>query len=221
MSTGVSSQQQRALFLDYGGVLTAPVGDSFTAFEQRIGIPAGRSFELLVEASRIPGGGLIGALERGEITAAAFDAHLAELLTNNGYDVPQGGLLSGLFAGMRPAGGLWDVARQVRAAGLPTGLLSNSWGTDTYPDDLLTEHFDVLVISGEVGLRKPDPAIYQLACDRIGLPPERCAFVDDLSRNVEVAREIGMFAVLHDGDEPAIVDAIGGFLELDLAAPGA
>lgn len=220
MSTG-SPSSDRALFLDYGGVLTAPVGDSFSAFEQRIGIPTGRSFELLVEASRIPGGGPIGALERGEITAAEFDAHLAELLAGNGYAVPDGGLLSGLFAAMQPAGALWDVVQQVRSAGLPTGLLSNSWGTETYPHDLLADHFDVLVISGEVGLRKPDPAIYRLACERIGLPPERCGFVDDLPRNVEVARELGMFAVVHDGDEPAIVEAIGGFLELDLAIPDA
>lgn len=219
MSTSPPAEP-RALFLDYGGVLTGPVRDSFVAFEQATGIPPGRSFELLVEASRIPGGGLIGALERGEVTAAEFDAELAELLSSNGYQVPDGGLLDGLFAAMRPAGGLWDVVKQVRAHGLPTGLLSNSWGTTTYPREALEQHFDVLVISGEVGLRKPDPAIYRFACERIGLPPQRCAFVDDLVRNVEVAREVGMFAVVHEGDEEAVVAAISGFLELDLSVPG-
>jgi epoxide hydrolase-like predicted phosphatase len=210
---------QRGLLLDYGGVLTGPVHRSFAAFEAAIGIPSGRSFEVLVEASREPGGGLIGALERGELPLGRFDARLRQLLEADGHEIPPDGLLPGLFAAMQPAGVLWDVVRQVRAHGLPTGLLSNSWGTDAYPRDTLEEHFDVLVISGEVGLRKPEPAIYVLACERLGLPPQRCAFVDDLPRNVEVARDLGMFAVLHDGDEPAIVEALSGFLEVDLSMP--
>jgi putative hydrolase of the HAD superfamily len=211
---------RRGLFLDYGGVLTSPVDASFAEFERSIGVPVGRSFELLLEASSgEDAGGMIGALERGEMTADEFDAQLVGLLRDDGYDVPGSGLLSRLFAGMRPTGGLWDIAQQVRRHGLPIGLLSNSWGTDIYPRERLEEHFDVLVISAEVGLRKPEPEIYQLACDRIGLPPDRCAFVDDLPHNVEVAREVGMFGVHHDGDEVAVVSALTGFLGVDLSLP--
>jgi epoxide hydrolase-like predicted phosphatase len=213
------SAASKALLLDYGGVLTGPVTGSFAAFERRMGIPAGRSFEVLVSASRTAGGGLIGTLERGEISVEAFDERLTSLLREDGYDVQGGQLVAGLFHALEPAGGLWQVARQARAAGVVTGLLSNSWGTDTYPRGALDEHFDTLVISGEVGLRKPDPAIYHLACERIGRAPEQCVFVDDLSRNVEVARELGMFAVLHDGDDAATAAAVSGFLEVEFTQP--
>lgn len=209
--------EDRGLLLDYGGVLTRPVGESFAAFEEAHGIEPGRSFEVLVAASRTPGGGLIGALERGEVTAQEFERELTRLLREAGYDPPDEPLLAGLFDAVRPAGGLWDVAARARGAGVRTGLLSNSWGTDMYPWDRIEACFDVRVISGEVGLRKPDPRIYRLACDRLGVDPAACAFVDDLERNVEVARELGMFGVVHRGDEREVIDALAGFLDVDLS----
>ncbi len=212
-------QTDRALLLDYGGVLTGPVASSFFTFEEEIGIPSGRSFELLVEASRTPGGGMIGALERGEISSEEFDAQLVSLLRDDGYQVPESGVLQNLFAAMVPTGNLWDVADQVRSSGVPVGLLSNSWGTDIYPRDRLASTFDVLVISAEVGMRKPDPQIYELACERIGKAPGQVAFVDDLPRNVEVARELGMFGIHFDGDEQAVVEALTDFLEVEIALP--
>jgi putative hydrolase of the HAD superfamily len=209
---------RRAVLFDYGGVLTRPIAASFAAFEREHRITAGRSFELLVAASRSPGGGPIGALERGEMTVERFDATLRTMLADAGYTPPpEGSLLHGLFAGMTPAGRLWDVAARARAAGVTTGLLSNSWGTAMYPWERIEAHFDVAVVSGQVGLRKPDPAIYELALERVGVPPEHCAFVDDLDRNVEVARELGMYGVHHVGDDAATADALTAFLEVDLA----
>jgi putative hydrolase of the HAD superfamily len=200
------------LLLDYGGVLTGPVTPSFVAFERAHGLPTGTVIELLVGASRTADGGVIGALERGELTDGEFDASLSSLLEQAGHPVPPGTLLSGLFAAMKPAGRLWEVARRARLAGIRTGLLSNSWGTGMYPRERLDAVFDVQVISGEVGLRKPDPAIYHLAIERLGVASSRCAFVDDLPRNVEVARQLGMFAVLHGGDDGATVATLAGFL---------
>lgn len=202
------------LLLDYGGVLTRPVGDSFAAFERAHGIEPGRSFALLLEASRAPGGGLIGALERGELSTDEFELALASRLRDAGYDPPDGPLLQGLFQAVQPAGGLWGLAARARAVRVRTGLLSNSWGTDGYPRQRLDAHFDVQVISGEVGLRKPDPAIYRLALDRLGVEPYRCVFVDDLERNLATARDLGMHAVHHDGDEATVVAAVAAFLEL-------
>lgn len=207
----------KGVLFDYGGVLTGPVGPSFAVHERELGIRPGRSFELLVEASRTEGGGPIGALERGELSVDAFDELLLGLLREDGHELePEGSLLGGLFAAMQPDGALWDVAASARGAGVRTGLLSNSWGTGFYPWDRLEDHFDVTVISGEVGLRKPDPAIYELAVERLGVPPHACAFVDDLERNVEVARELGMFGVWHTGDDEATAAALTGFLDVDL-----
>lgn len=207
---------RRALLLDYGGVLTGPVHRSFARFERRLGIPPGRSFEVLVAASRTAGGGAIGALERGEMTLEAFDGFLRGLLEDAGHPLdPETELLTGMFAAMAPAGALWELAATVRERGVRTGLLSNSWGYSVYPFDRLEQTFDDLVLSGRVGLRKPDPAIYRLAADRLGVAVEACVFVDDLEHNVEVATELGMVGVHHSGDDDATLSAVLSALELD------
>lgn len=196
------------LLLDYGGVLTGPIAPSFVAFERRIGLPADTIIDLLVAASRTADGGVIGQLERGELDDAGFDALLRGMLAGAGHHVPEGALLAGLFAATRPAGPFWEVARRARTAGFRTGVLSNSWGTGMYPQEELAAVFDVRVLSGEVGLRKPDPAIYHLALDRLDVAPERCAFVDDLPHNVAAARELGLHAILHTGDDAATVASL-------------
>ncbi len=210
-----STDGPRALLLDYGGVLTAPVAGSFARFEEELGMPAGRSFALLVGASRTSGGGPIGALERGELSVQGFDAELRRLLAEDGYHVPgDRSLLAGLLAAMEPDGRLWELPVAARRAGLKTGLLSNSWGLSAYPFDLLRAHFDDLVISAEVGLRKPDPAIYRLAAERLRIAPEECVFIDDLERNVEVARDLGMIGIVHQGDDEATIAACLSALDL-------
>ena len=88
--------------------------------------------------------------------------------------------------------------RAARArAGMRTGLISNSWGTRRYDRALLSRLFDGIVISGEVGIRKPAPEIYKLGADSIGLAPAACVFVDDLPFNLEPAAELGMATVHH------------------------
>ncbi len=214
---GASTDRPRALLLDYGGVLTAPIAGSFARFEEELGMPHGRSFMLLLGASQTSGGGPIGALERGELSVEGFDAELRHLLAEDGYEVPgDRSLLEGLLAAMEPFGRLWELPEAARRAGLRTGLLSNSWGMSAYPFDLLRASFDDLVISGEVGLRKPDPAIYRLAAERLAVAPEDCVFVDDLERNVEVARELGMIGIVHRGDDEATIAAFDRAVGLDL-----
>ena len=91
-----------------------------------------------------------------------------------------------------------EAVAAFRAAGVRTGLISNSWGTALeYEEAQMTRLFDGLVISHLVGLRKPDPAIYLLGAERIGLPPERCVFVDDLPGNLKPARALGMTTLVH------------------------
>jgi epoxide hydrolase-like predicted phosphatase len=202
----------RGLLLDYGGVLTTPVAHSFFAWEAEHGFERGEVIRFIRSAYDDADGGLIGRLERGQIGTDDFDAEVARLFETRGRPVPDGSLVAGMFAGMQPAGDMWEVAARARTAGVRVGLLSNSWGTDMYPRQRLEACFDVQVISGEVGLRKPDPAIYELASDLLGLSPDRCAFVDDLDRNVEVAEGLGMFGVVHGGDTPSTVERLRGFL---------
>jgi HAD superfamily hydrolase (TIGR01509 family) len=95
------------------------------------------------------------------------------------------------------------VVGEVRAAGVPTGLISNSWGTGIY-DRAPLDIFDATVISGDVGLHKPQPEIYELGAERIGVPAANCVFVDDLRENVAGAEAVGMTALLHR-ESPATI----------------
>jgi epoxide hydrolase-like predicted phosphatase len=97
---------------------------------------------------------------------------------------------------------------QARRQGVRTGLVSNSWGKERYDRARLDELFDGVVISGEEGIRKPDPAIYALGASRIGLEPGDVVFVDDLPGNLKPARALGMATVRH-------VDAADTIAELE------
>lgn len=202
----------RALLLDYAGVLTGPIGASFQSFEEAHGIPPGRCFSLLLD--REPTGGLIVGIERGEVSVASFDAALRRCLVDDGHAPPAGSLVGGLFAGLRPRGELWDLAVRARTAGVATAVVSNSWGTDTYPRDRLDATFDTVVISAEVGLRKPDPAVFEHACGRLGVAPAECVFVDDLPANVAAASALGMAGVHHSGDDASTTSIVTRLLGL-------
>jgi len=188
-----------AVVFDYGGVLTTPVRGSITAWQAADGIdPASFTRCLKIWLSRdAPAGTPIHQLEMGTLPVAEFEARLAqELSTVDGRPIDPVGLLSRLFAGMRPDPAMFALAEELRSLGLKVALLSNSWG-NSYPRDLIDPLFDPVVISGEVGLRKPWAPIYELTLDRLGLPPQRVLFVDDASPNVEGARAVGMPALLH------------------------
>lgn len=198
----------KVLLVDYGGVLTGSIGHSFAAFETDHALETGAIYRVL---SQVYGenGGLIGQFERGEVSKEQFEETLADLLARDGRPVDADGLIARLFTFAVDEGGMWDVVSAARAAGVRTCLLSNSWGTDWYPYDRLNDVFDELVISGEVGLRKPDPAIYELTLERLGGPaPEECLFVDDIEHNVEAARAFGMSAVHYRESEQAISEIL-------------
>jgi epoxide hydrolase-like predicted phosphatase len=90
-----------------------------------------------------------------------------------------------------------EAVRAARAAGVRTGLISNSWTLDHYPRPLLAELFEGTIISGEVGIRKPTPRIYEMGTEAIGVAPELCVFVDDLPFNLTPAEEMGMRTIHH------------------------
>ena len=105
-----------------------------------------------------------------------------------------------------------EAVRRARAQGIRTGLISNSMGAGRYDRSSFPELFDGVVISGDEGMHKPEPAIYELGCERVGLAPEECVFVDDLRENCEGAETVGMTAVLHRGAErtlPRLEELLG------------
>jgi epoxide hydrolase-like predicted phosphatase len=186
-------QGPRGLLVDYGGVLTTNVWDSFSAFCDAEGVDRDEVKRLFRD--RPDALALLRRLEVGELDEDQFAAGFGPLLGLG--PERHGGLVDRLFAGMQPEESMIEALRQARAHGLPTGLISNSWGRGRYDRASFGELFDAVVISGEVGLHKPQPAIFRLGAERLGLEPGRCVFVDDLRENCEGAEAVGMVAVLH------------------------
>src|SRR5262249_37037981 len=107
-----------------------------------------------------------------------------------------GGVVAGVARGEPMVKGV----RRAKQSGVKTGLISNSWGDGlAYDPALLDELFDAVVLSGEVGLHKPQPEIFLLGAERVGVPPDECVFVDDLRENCAGAEAVGMTAILHRG----------------------
>jgi putative hydrolase of the HAD superfamily len=187
--------ERSAVLLDWGGVMTTDLFASFRAFCAQEGLDPARLRDLFRAdpAARE----LLVAFETGGIGEEEFEPRLAAAL-----GVEQDGLIDRLFAGSTLDEDMVSGVRALHDAGTPTGMVSNSWGTRRYPRALLGELFDGLVISGEEGFRKPDPRMYELGAQRIGVAPAACVFVDDLPFNLEPARELGM-AVIHHSSAPA------------------
>jgi putative hydrolase of the HAD superfamily len=211
----------RALVVDYGGVLTDPLADAMARWCAAEAV-AGEEFAAVMKDwlgtsyGEAALGNPVHALERGELTTEAFERELAGRLRSvNGGAVEAAGLLTRMFAGFEaPQPMMLDALRRARSAGLRTALLSNSWGLD-YPRDGWDELFDTVVISGEVGMRKPEPEIYRLAAARLGIGAAECVFVDDLAPNVRGAVAVGMVGI-HHRDAEQTVGALEGVFGLSL-----
>jgi epoxide hydrolase-like predicted phosphatase len=197
---------RHGLILDYGGVLTTDPFASFEAFCAVEGLAPDTvrdRFRSDPEARA-----LLAGLETGELEPAEFEARFASAL-----GVSPERLLRRMFGGMQPDAAMIDGVREIRASGARLGLLSNSVGdASVYDRALLDELFDGWVISNEIGLRKPDPAIYELAAERIGVPAGACVYVDDLPGNLKPARALGMATVLHRGDAAATLAELRALL---------
>jgi epoxide hydrolase-like predicted phosphatase len=182
------------LLVDYGGVLTTNVFTAFGGFCAREGLEPDVVRRAFREDDTARG--LLFALELGQLDEATFERELGAALGLPEDRAP--GLIERLWADLGPDDEMIEAVAAFHAAGVKTGLISNSWGTALkYEEALMARLFDGLVISHLEGLRKPDPAIYALGAERIGLAPERCVFVDDLPGNLKPARAMGMTTVHH------------------------
>jgi epoxide hydrolase-like predicted phosphatase len=189
----------KGLVLDWGGVLTNGIDAAFASWAQRDGVIADHLGLVLREAftsDDTDEPNPVHALERGEIDAAQFETRLAAELARHGSAVPAQGLLARMFAGISPSDSMLGLVARVKQAGLRTAVLSNSWGNE-YPMQGWDELFDAVVISGEVGMRKPEPRIFRHVLGLIGLAASDCVFVDDLAHNVTAAVELGFVGVVH------------------------
>lgn len=202
----------RVVVVDYGGVLTNPLAETFAAFAARVGLEPGVLTAAFAASTARLGRTPMADLEVGAITEAVFVGRvLAEL------PVPAREHLAARLAG-RPFGELWFLGRtpnrrflgflrELRAGGQRLALLTNNvrewdhrWRAQLPVDEL----FDVVVNSAHEGVRKPDRRIYERLLDRLGVPAAECLFVDDTEENCAAAEGVGMTAIRFVDTESAI-----------------
>jgi putative hydrolase of the HAD superfamily len=197
----------KALISDFGGVLTSPLAAGFLAYQDEAGISLEELGAAMQAATDQHGDHPLYALERGEISESEFGRRLGEHL-HDGFDLTR--LRELYFERLEPNPPMIEFVRRQRERGLRTALLTNNvreweplWRAKL-PE--LDEIFELVVDSAFVGMRKPDPAIYELTVERLGdgLQAQDCLFVDDFEHNCEAARQLGMTAVRFENAEQAI-----------------
>jgi putative hydrolase of the HAD superfamily len=194
------------LICDFGGVLTTPLQEGFLAYQDESGVSLEELGKAMGRAAEEHGEHPLFVLERGEISEVEFRSRIERHL-EDGFDLAR--LRALYFERLDPNRAMIDFVRALRGRGVRTALLTNNvreweplWRAKLPEVD---ELFEVVVDSAFVGLRKPDPAIFELTLERLGgVAPERCVFVDDLDVNCEAAARLGMAAVRFESADQAI-----------------
>ena len=199
-----------AIICDFGGVLTSPLHGAFLAFEERTGVPLAELGRALAAVSERDGAHPLFELETGRLTEADFLARVgAQLATQLGRDVDMTGFGERYFADLTPNAELIDYMRTLRARGYRMAICTNNvreWESRWRAMLPVEEIFDVVVDSAFVGVRKPEPRIYELTLDRLGVGAREAVLIDDIELNCTAARELGLSAVWFRDTEQAIAE---------------
>jgi putative hydrolase of the HAD superfamily len=202
----------RAVISDFGGVLTTPLLGSFAAFQDETGISAetlGRAMQRIAESE---GEHPLFELERGRLAESEFlDLLRAQLAPELGHEPELHRFSEIYFEALDPNQPMIDLMRDLRGRGYRMALLTNNvreweplWRAMLPVDEI----FEVVVDSAFVGIRKPEPGIYELTLERLGggIAAPDCLFVDDVEDNVATARQLGMTAVQFRSSDQAIAE---------------
>jgi putative hydrolase of the HAD superfamily len=204
------------VLFDMGGVVMDSPLHAIAGYERERGLAPNSINRAIAAAGET---GAWARLERGELTVGAFHALFEADCRVHGFEVDGAAVMAAIAAAgvARPV--MLEAIRRLRAQGFRVGALTNNWKREGPDDDViphrLRSHFDVFVESRVVGLRKPDPRIYQLACRELGVELARTAFLDDIGSNLKAARALGMTTIKVDDPAPALVE-LGTLLGLDL-----
>ena len=207
MSDAVSDPGFRAVLWDFGGVILSSPFDAFNRYEQANDLPA--DFIRSVNTAN-PDDNAWAKLERNDVSPHEFDALFATESEALGHRVPGADVLGLLSGEVRPE--MVTALDRVIAAGYATACLTNNVVSDDTATQarrdvaMVMEKFDHVVESSKVGVRKPEPRFYEIACELVGAPPERCVFLDDLGINLKPARAMGMTTIKVGAAEQAIID---------------
>lgn len=189
----------RAVIFDFGGVLSSPIAASFVHVQETVGIAPEALGAAMAAVTERDGRNPLFALECGEVTERDFMADLGAVLSEQlGRVVEMQEFSAHYFRHLQTNHEMLGLARSLLARGYRTAMLTNNvreweprWRAMLPVDEL----FELVVDSAFVGMRKPDPEIFLLTLERLGLPADACLLIDDFAINCEGARALGMHAV--------------------------
>ena len=191
----MTEDRRSVLLVDFGGVLTTSVHHALRAFSANIG--GDPELVLTLLASDAESARLLVESETGRLDDEDFERGFAARLAAHGIRVPAEGLLARMQTGGSADPEMLDALARLRVGGVPVAIVSNRLGRDCYDGFDLEALADVVVISSDVGVRKPSRRIYAIACERLGVAPQTCVMVDDLQHNLDGAARLGIGGVLH------------------------
>jgi len=205
----------RAVIFDLGGVVFPSPFEAFDAHDRDAGFPDGTVRGIIRTSSET---GAWAALERGELALAEFHAQLEAEALEVGFELDAAKLMTTVASGFGPRPAMATAIRRIRDANLRTAALTNNWprpdGAE-FPPTGNGLGFDVVIESAVVGLRKPDPRIYELVLRKLDVDAADAVFLDDLGINLKPARAMGMTTVKVIDPDLALAE-LGDILGLDL-----
>jgi putative hydrolase of the HAD superfamily len=199
-----------AVVSDFGGVLTTPLMAAFAGVHERMGVPMEALARAMQRLAERDGSYPLFELEKGRMTEADFLRDIGAFVSEDlGRDVQMHSFREVYFEGLHPNEAMIEHMRGLRDRGLRMALLTNNireWEPHWRGMLPVDEIFELVVDSAFVGMRKPEPEIYELTCERLGVPPAQCLFVDDVEVNCQAAEALGMTAVWYREPEQAIAE---------------
>lgn len=210
----------KAVIFDVGGVIQESPLEFLREFEERKGLPPGVVAALVGNYAARPDGAW-QRLERGELSLDEFCRIFDGEIANLGYVVSAAEMMMEMaeYTVVRPQ--MLEAVRRIRAHGLKAGALTNNWRMESKDEEreALRAHFDAYVESCVAGVRKPEPRIYEIACERLAVAPAEAAFLDDIGSNLKAAAKLGMTTIKVE-DPDAALGELGEVLGLELAGGG-
>ena len=204
--------ERTCVIFDFGGVVTSSPFEAFNRMEAERGLP--RDLVRRINAAN-PDGNAWALFERAEIDAVRFDALFAEEAAALGHELPGRDVLALLSGDIRPR--VVGAIDWLKANGYRVGCITNNvpsgHGNQMSPTTekaravrAIMDRFDHVTESSKVGIRKPDPAIYRMACEALGVEPRQCVYLDDLGINCKPAAALGMTAIKVTSGDQAMED---------------
>jgi len=192
-----------SVIFDIGGVVVDSPLHSIARYERDHGVPANAINHSIVDAGER---GAWSRLERGELTLETFVEPFEADCRRAGLQVSALRMMEYIARSVGPRPRMIEAIRRIRAHGLRVAALTNNWASEEREPHPLRDLFDVFIESSVVGLRKPDPRIYERVCRELGVQPPEAVFLDDIGRNLKSARALGMATIKVDDPDTALHD---------------